>query len=288
MDLIALQNNFFRVMISPLGAELHSVIRRDTGQELLWQGDAHYWPRRSPVLFPIVGRLRNDQYLTDHSYYTLPQHGFARDLEFETLRTSPGEASFLLRSGEHTRANYPFDFELQITYMLTDDRLVTRWEVRNTGPRRMFFSIGAHPGFLCEGGLTGHYLEFSEEEILERHLLSGGLFDGTTEHLGRARRLDLNDTLFQKDALVLHRLRSKWIDLRKTGETSFMRFHFRDFPYFGIWSKPGAPFVCLEPWCGLADFTTASGILEEKTGIVSLEPKATFTRSWEIQVMSEA
>jgi galactose mutarotase-like enzyme len=282
-------NDILSVRIAEQGAELQSVRLKKSDTEYLWQGDAAWWPRRAPVLFPVVGKLNNNRYSVEGKEYSLPQHGFARDQVFEVKEHTDRSITFSLSSGEATRNIYPFDFQLLIRYTLENARLITSYEVLNKGDRKMLFSIGAHPGFCCPlekgASFSDHYLEFEHPETLSRHLLQNGCFSGETEPvMENTRILRLDEKLFEKDAIVFKNMRSSSLLLKNAKGDSILRFNYRDFPYFGIWTKPGAPFICLEPWCGIADQCEREGELAGKEGIIPLEAGGHFSRSFSAEI----
>ncbi|MGZ5243506.1 MAG: aldose 1-epimerase family protein [Bacteroidia bacterium] len=285
----SIENDFLKVEISRLGAELKSVYNKQKSQEYLWQGDANWWPRSAPVLFPIVGKLNNNSYKVDSQTYSLPQHGFARDMEFEMLEKSADSIVFSLRSTEETLAKYPYSFSLKITYRLKGNRLFTQYTIENNGSGEMYFSIGAHPGFVCpmyeNETLEDYYIELEHEETLERHLLDNGLFNGESEIIMTDTKiLSLHPVLFEKDAVVFKNMRSTYMFLKSKKSDYYLKFSFAGFPYFGIWQKPGAPFICLEPWCGIADNKGLDGSFSEKEGIVKLGENEVFEREFYVEV----
>ncbi|MCW3072073.1 MAG: LacX-related protein [Bacteroidetes bacterium] len=282
-----IENEILRVEIAHAGAELSSVFHKQQQQEYLWQGSSEWWPRKAPVLFPIVGKLNDNAYRLDGQTYSLPQHGFARDMVFSVQQQEKEKLVFSLCSGEGTLANYPFEFELLITYELKGSELSVSYEIKNPAKEILYFSIGAHPGFNCPlhaaEQFSDYYLEFEKAETLDRLLLDGGVFNGMTERvMTDTNILPLEEALFKKDAIVFKNMRSEYMILKSRRSDHSLKFSFRDFPYFGIWTKPGAPFICLEPWCGIADNKSFDGDLTKKEGIVALQPNEHFIRSWSV------
>jgi galactose mutarotase-like enzyme/nicotinamide riboside kinase len=272
------------------GAELTG-LRTASGLEYIWAADPAVWARHAPVLFPLVGRLPDDAYSYEGHTYKLPQHGFARDQEFAVLRQSDTELVFQLQHDESTRAVFPFAFELTITYTLQAARLTVRWDVRNPAPDQpLLFSIGAHPAVRCpllpNEAFEDYYFEFDHPVTLERYLLKGGLLTGQTAPvLNHQRELPLTYDLFADDALVFKHYDFTGLTLRSRKSARFVRFQFDGFPYLGLWTKgPGANFVCVEPWHGVASPTGQPGELSEKEGILTLEPGQVFTAAYTIEV----
>ena len=274
---------------SARGAELTSFVAN--GLEYLWSGDPAVWGRHAPVLFPLVGRLPADSYHYQGRDYRLPQHGFARDQEFTVLHQSPTELVFRLQHDERTRAIFPFAFELTITYTLRGTQLSVRWNVRNPAPDQpLLFSIGAHPAVRCPllpgERFEDYYFAFDHPVTLDRHLLAGGLLTGETARvLTHSQELPLSYALFADDALVFKHYDFTRLTLRSRKSARFVRFRFDGFPYLGLWTKgPGASFVCVEPWYGIASSTGAPGELSEKEGILTLEAGQAFTATYSMEI----
>jgi len=288
-NIVQLRNDVLQVAIATKGAELQSIYNKNTGIEYLWQGDANFWGKRSPVLFPIVGGLKNNQYTFKGNTYQLPRHGFARDMYFEAELLSPTEAKFVLKSNEETLANYPFNFLFSTTYRLQNNSVIISYEVKNEGSEIMFFSVGAHPAFNVPLGsneeFSDYYLQFSEEE-------NAGIFPLNNEGLllkepvlffkEESGKIQLDKTLFYKDALVFKTLRSEAISIVSIKNNNGLTVAYEGFPYMGIWSAKDANFVCIEPWCGIADSIDSIGELSRKEGIYSLSTAEIFTRSWQV------
>ena len=279
----ALANETLKIEISSAGAELQSIYDKVRNREYLWQGSPEWWPRRAPVLFPIVGKLNNNVYRLNGTTYSLPQHGFARDNEFQVVENTGTSVTYLLQSNAELRQKYPFPFELRITYTLEYAELRIAYEVKNPGPGPLHFSIGAHPGFALapNESLSDYYLEFEQTETLDRHLLDGGLFNGETEHIMTDTNiLALDDSMFLKDAIVLKGMKSGWLKLKSKKSNYQLIFEYSGFPYFGIWAKPGGSFLCLEPWCGHADKKGFEGDFATKEGVQMLNQGDVFSISY--------
>ena len=280
-----------RATFTAHGAELTSLVASATGLEYLWSADPAVWARHAPVLFPVVGRLPDDSYYYQGQRYQLPQHGFARDQEFAVLRHTDTELVFRLQDDATTRAVFPFAFELTISYALQNTLLTVRWDVRNpASDQSLLFSIGAHPAVRCPllpgEAFEDYFFEFDHPVTLERHLLQGGLLTGQTAPvLIEARELPLSYDLFANDALVFKHYDFTRLTLRSRQSAPFVRFQFDGFPYLGLWTKgPGAGFVCVEPWHGIASPVGEPGELSEKEGILTLEPGQVFSASYSMEV----
>ncbi|AKQ44613.1 hypothetical protein TH63_01565 [Rufibacter radiotolerans] len=292
MNTTYLENEYVRVGVKHLGAELCSFVKNDGNREYIWQADAAYWNRHAPVLFPIVGRLPQNQYLHEGQTYTLPQHGFARDMPFALLNRQEDRLVFELRATAQTREVYPFDFALRIIYTLQGHTLTVTWQVEHLGEGEMLFSIGAHPAFnvpLLPGGtFEDYYLEFSQPEILARYLLEEGtgLQNGETEPvLDNMAVLPLRYEHYKKDALVFKNYRSDRVTIKCDYHPHFVQMQLEGFPFLGIWTKcEGAPFLCIEPWYGIAGSAGPPVELSEKEGMQSLGTREVFEASYAITI----
>lgn len=286
--MVHLENELLQVTISPKGAELQSVVRTDFSQEYMWSGDAAYWGKKSPVLFPIVGGLKKNEYLYNLKPYQMSRHGFARDMVFEVTAQDESSASFTIISNEDTLEKYPFHFSFAVHYRLDRNSLHVEYEVKNTGTENMLFSVGGHPAFkvplVAGSSFEDYYLEFEVAENVGTWPLSAdGLIESSpVPLLNNTNVLPLNKPLFYKDALVLKQLKSNAISLKSRQTTHGLTMRFEGFPFMGIWSAKDADFVCIEPWCGIADGVYASGNLHEKEGINNLNPGTSFNRTWTI------
>lgn len=277
-----LKNEILEVKIDSLGAELQSIIQLETQTELLWQANPQFWSRRSPILFPTVGRLKNDCYTLSGKEYTMQQHGFARNHVFEVEQVSMNCLEFRLSQNEKTLAQYPFQFELKIRYELVAAKIQVSYLVQNPSEIDLPFSIGAHPAFRCplfaEEDFSDYFIHFSEFETVDRHLLNNGLFTGeTSQVLRNEKELKLNYSDFESDAIVFKNLNSRRLTLENTSGSYALVFEFINFQQFGIWTKPQAPFLCLEPWNGFADSVIGQVEFKDKPGLIHLKSNETFT-----------
>jgi galactose mutarotase-like enzyme len=286
--MIILENEQFRAGIEPKGAELQSLYNKPDGIEYIWSGDPAYWGKHSPVLFPIVGSLKNDTYYYNDNAYKLSRHGFARDKIFAAEQLSRTAASFTLKQDKETLGHYPFAFVLKLQYSLNNTGISCTYEVYNTCGETLYFSIGAHPAFAVpftkDSSYSDYYLKFNTPETLHRWKLQDGLIGTSSEILPLDNNiLHLEHALFYEDAIVLKNMKSNRITLGCNKHTHGLHFNFNDFPFFGIWAAKDAPFVCLEPWCGIADNITHDQRLENKEGINALMPEEHWQRSWSVE-----
>lgn len=282
-----LKNNFLTVRINPIGAELQSILTID-GKQILWQAHPEYWAKTSPVLFPIVGGLKSGYYIYNKKKYYLNRHGFGRECIFEEQKITDKKGVFSLKSTKKTQEMYPFDFILKICYTLKESKLTCTYEIENTGNEPMYFSIGAHPAFslgTSKEDFENYELFFPDDEQLICSKLHDGLLSEETQTLPLNKRiLHLKYSLFYDDALILKSLKSKEIILRNKNKATSISFQFDHFPYFGIWSAKNANFICLEPWCGIADNLNHNHELTHKEGIVTLDSNEKHLKSWSVTI----
>ncbi|MCF3109182.1 aldose 1-epimerase family protein [Niabella sp. CC-SYL272] len=287
-----IENSVLKIAVSEKGAELQSLIDRSTGQEYMWSGDPVVWGKHSPVLFPIVGALKDNAYQFEGRSYHLNRHGFAREMNFLPVGQLADELVFALKSTADTLELYPFDFDLKLRYRLEGKTLSVTYDVQNTGSKNMWFSVGGHPAFklpLFKGdAYVEYYLEFEEKEDARRWPIEEGglLAQNPVPFFNDTNVLRLNKGLFAKDAVVLKDLKSRKLRLRSDKTGKGFDFSWEGFPYLGIWAVPGADFVCIEPWCGIADTVGAGQDFTKKEGINVLEPGRHFERTWSVTIIS--
>jgi galactose mutarotase-like enzyme len=286
----SISNDSISIKVATTGAELQSIYHKQHQLEYMWSGDPAFWGKHSPVLFPIVGELKNKTYNYNGKQYNLGRHGFAREMEFEVSEQRENSITFSLRSNEETAEKYPFQFIFLVRYTLHGNNLQIDFIVENTGADKMLFSVGGHPAFkvpLVEGTSYEDYqLVFNERETVRRWGISpDGLIEPhTTALLENENVLPLKKELFAADAIVLKDLRSKSVSITSTKTAHGLKVNFENFPFLGIWETKGGDFVCIEPWCGIADSVSASGNLEEKEGINTLMPGGKFEVSYTIEL----
>ncbi|WP_300598143.1 aldose 1-epimerase family protein [Niabella sp.] len=287
-----IENSVLKIAVSEKGAELQSLIDRSTGQEYMWDGNPEVWGKHSPVLFPIVGALKDNTYEYDGQRYHLNRHGFAREMNFLPVGQLADELIFALKSTADTLQLYPFEFDFKLKYRLEGKTLYVTYDVTNTGDKKMWFSVGGHPAFklpLFKGDAYVEYaLEFEEKENAGRWPIEEGglLAQEPIPFFNHTNILRLNKGLFAKDAIVLKDLKSRKLTLRADKTGKGFDFSWEGFPYLGIWAAPGADFVCIEPWCGIADTVGTGQDLTKKEGIHTLEPGQHFERTWSVTIIS--
>lgn len=271
-----IKSDYLNVAISSFGAELQSICCEE--KEFLWQGNKEIWGNRSPLLFPIVGRLKDDKLKFDGNTYTLKKHGFAQDMEFELVEKSDTSVELALYSSDFTLKHYPFAFKLSVIYSVNDNKLNVTYNVKNIDKKTIYFSIGGHPGFNCK---MGDKLVFNKKETAYRLIMNKDSYINEKQlFLNNSSEIIITDELFEKDALIFNKLNSDSVTLNTTDWDITVNYH--DAPYLGIWAKPGAPYVCVEPWFGVDDSIDADCSFDKKEGIIQLGIKQEFVYSYEI------
>lgn len=295
-----LENKELLIEIEDHGAELVRIYDKEKDREIIWSGDPAYWGRRAPLLFPNVGRHWKDHYRILGSSYPSSQHGFARDSDFLCVSVTEEEIVHELSSSEKTLEKYPFPFLLRVRHTLCGRKLTVSWEVENPGGETMYFTIGGHPAFRVPGGasLSEMKLSFPGSQELSYLLITpdgSGTADAAHPHIlslsDGACLLDklrdgqevLAERMFDKDALIFDGNQFSEVRLLLPDGAPYVAMYAEDFPCFGIWSAPGAPFVCLEPWMGRTDDTGYEGTLDQKPWINALEPGQLFQKSYVIE-----
>lgn len=280
-----ISNAFLTAKINHKGAELFSLQANDTKKEYIWEGNSEFWGKHSPVLFPIVGTLKNNSFQIEDTKYQLPRHGFARDMTFEVIDKTENSVIFSIQSSAETLKVYPFKFELQIIYALEAKKLNITYKVINKNQSKLPFSIGAHPAFALEGNFEEYKLEFEKNEDLVYHLLENDLISAATKTVEKQdNSVPLNYRLFENDALIFKSLESKKLTISKN-KIPFLKVNFQGFPHLGIWTKKDAPFLCIEPWYGYSDTNEATGNLFEKEGIQTIDANAIFSSKFAIEIV---
>jgi galactose mutarotase-like enzyme len=281
-----------QVEVNPIGMELSSIRSKHSNQEYLWQGNPEFWTGQAPVLFPIIGALKNGQFNFHGKSYELPKHGFVRNSSKPKLIES-GEN--YLRMGmtwdEETLKIYPFKFRLELKFLLEGKTLHIQHHITNEGDETMHYSIGGHPAFNCplheNERYEDYYLEFEKEETEATWLIdpSGLISLEQKPMLDHTKNLSLHSHLFDQDALVFKKLESREVSLHSRNSGPVLKVNFADFDYLGIWAKPNAPFVCLEPWLGIADSVDSNQNFEEKEGILKLDAGQSDQKSYSITIL---
>ncbi|WDF54581.1 aldose 1-epimerase family protein [Mucilaginibacter sp. KACC 22063] len=285
-----IENEFLKVSIRSQGAEMVSVYNKQAGIEHLWQADPKIWGWHAPNLFPVVGGLIDNQLHVDGKSYPMQRHGFTRPSEFKLSEATRTHALFSLPYSENTLSAYPYKFNFQIIYDLIDNALRVTYKVINHDQQPIYFSVGGHPAFNVpfngEGNYQDYYLEFETTENLHTHMLSAdGFFTGETRPVALdGNKLHLNHDLFKDDALVFKDLKSRMVTIKSDKHPATLSVEFPHFNYLGIWAKPGADFVCIEPWLGCADTEGKPVDIKEKEAIQKLVYGHVFEAAYYISI----
>ena len=280
-SIITLENSHLRVQVASCGAELQSMVSKSTGKENLWHGDDRIWGDRAPWLFPIIGQLRGGTFAYKGEKYAMPMHGFASHANFEVEACSGTEATFVLRASEETLKVYPWRFELKIIYTLCDAQLDIRCSVRCEDQEEMYFSFGAHPGFVCS---PGDKLIFEGAKELACCRLDLGTHLLKPESVAVDETIALQEALFEEDAMLLRAPECESATLMRKDGTG-VRFKFGRVSWVGVWTRAhgGLPYICVEPWFGVDDPVDADGDIEKKLDIVRLPAGEVFTMNLNIK-----
>ena len=287
MQTYQIKNHKMTLTVAEHGAEIRSV--EVDGMERMWDANPAFWGRTAPILFPIVGAIKDNSYQYEGETYSMSQHGFARDMEFTLTEQTEESLQFVLSDNSETYENYPFHFQLTVSYEIFESYINIGWKVLNTDEKKMYFQIGGHPAFACpcEGGMIrdDYSIKVGELPLLETAFLEKGLLGEEKELL--ANELLLKEDTFARDAYIIQNETVGHVDLVNHVSNQVKVRVLADVPVWGIWSTADkkAPFVCIEPWYGRCDKTDFSGELSEREYIQSLEPGETFTGGYQIEFM---
>lgn len=275
-----IENEYLKIGVKEFGCELTSVYSKVNNCEYLWQGDPAYWSGQSPILFPIVGRLIDDKYRLDGKEYEMPKHGFARKTEWFFEGADASSMKFRLSETEETLAMYPYHFDVVVKFTLDGNKLIVSHDIVNKNDNIMYASLGAHPAFNCE---IGDRLVFDLPETLETEkidLVKSLRMPETIPVLNNETDIIITEDIFNEDALILHGIKSENITLVSDKHDRKVKFNLGNAPYLGIWAKPGAPYVCIEPWCGVNDSYEKKDDFSQKDGINAINAGETYNFTW--------
>ncbi|MBQ7962485.1 MAG: aldose 1-epimerase family protein [Clostridia bacterium] len=278
-----IENDYLKIGVKDDGAELTSVISKETGIEYLWQGNPDVWYGQSPVLFPIIGRVLDDVYYLNGKEYTMPKHGLFRKRKAQFVEQTSNSLTFKESADEETLKIFPFDFEVFVIFELIDKSLKVTHKIINNGDDTMYFSIGGHPGFNCK---IGDYLLFDTNETLDTiEIDTECLRTGKTiPVLDENNKIVITKDIFNNDALIFNGMKSKTITLASDDHNRKVIFDYSDCSYLGIWAKPGAPYVCIEPWWGVNDSHERKDDISKKDAIISLAANNTYECYWKAEI----
>ena len=287
----SIESEWLSAKISEEGAELYSLLSKKTNTEYLWQGDSAIWSQRAPVLFPIVGRLKDGKYIYNDKNYKMSSHGFVANAPFTTIGSRGNAIVFTYESTPKTRAKYPFVFTFRVAFTFKESALETTYQVINKTNGPLYFSCGSHEGYRCpreEGeAFEDYYLEFNQDADYSSYTVSpnGLLTEPIYSVLKNQRVLPLQYELFNNDSLVFANIPSNRVILGSKKSSARIEVSYGDCPNLVIWTQVGAPYICIEPWYGLPDFEDSDGQLTTKQGIISLEKGDVFSWKHTIKII---
>lgn len=278
------ENEYVSIAVKQAGAELSSFKSKESGIEYLWQGNPDVWYGQSPILFPIVGTLLDNKYRVDGKEYEMFRHGIARKRDFELKEKGDGYVILTQSWNEDTLKAYPYKYVLDVEFRLDGKKLTVTHTVKNDDDKKMYFSIGAHPGFNCK---IGDYLEFEENETLVCEKIdTESILDGKTyPTLDNSKRFEITKDVFVDDAHILSGMKSDTLYLKSDVRPQVIKFNFGKAPLMGIWAKPGAEYVCIEPWYGLNDSRDKKADFSEKRGIMNINVGEEFIFPWSAEII---
>ena len=278
-----IENEYVKAGIKTTGAELTSFISKENNFEYLWQGNPDVWYGQSPVLFPIIGRVLDDVYYLNGKEYTMPKHGLFRKREAELVEKTETSVTFMETADDETRNIFPFEFKVYVKFELVGRKLICTFKVVNESDETMYFSIGGHPGFNCE---INDYIIFEKNETLETVAIDTECLrtGATIPVLNDSNKLVITKDIFNDDALIFSNMKSSYITLASDNHSRTVKFDFSDCSYLGIWAKPGAPYVCIEPWWGVNDSHERKTDISLKDAIIALESDKEFECYWSAEI----
>ncbi|WP_057936486.1 aldose 1-epimerase family protein [Algoriphagus resistens] len=287
-----LESTDLSVKINPVGMELSSIQSKTTGLEYLWQADPAIWKGHAPVLFPIVGALKGGYTTINGKKYEMPKHGLVRNSSKPKLISHTNTTLALrLTWDEESLQKYPYKFQLDMVFSLVGNTLTIKHIVTNQSDESMLYSIGGHPAFNCpllpDEKYADYSIEFAQPETDATWLIdeAGLIKNQTKPFLENSSSIHLRGSLFDDDALIFKYLKSREVTLRHQSKGAILSVQFEDFEYLGIWAKPGAPFVCIEPWLGIGDSSDSNQQFEEKEGLLNLEPNQSHVKTYSITIL---
>lgn len=281
--MVTIKNSEICVTIAKRGAEIQSIVR--CGVEYMWSRDPKFWASSAPIMFPMCGGLKGGRYELDGVGYEMPKHGFAKISDFEVEEQSDDSVTFILRDNESTRKMYPFAFAFRVKYELDGSSLRVTYDAENLDNKTMYCTFGGHEAYATPEGIEAYELIFPEKETLYAYALNGDILtDYTKLMVNDSNRLVLDDRHFALDALVFKNVKSNSVTLKSKVSERQVTVEFDGFDYLVLWHKRTAPYLCIEPWCGLSDIMGSSYDFREKEGMRAVPAGARFVRTHTITV----
>jgi galactose mutarotase-like enzyme len=290
--MIVLENEFLEAHLDPKGAEIAKLIGKQDGVNYMWKQDPVLWGHSAPVLFPIVGALKNGETVIEGKTYKMGQHGFSRNTEYTVEEQDGTHVVFHLFDTEETKTMYPYGFDLYVTYRLEGRELKAEFKVVNDKEDYIRFQIGGHPAFACpflEGeDANDYYVEFEQKENVTRKVINparGGMSHMELPFFENERRFFVRQALFDSDAIVLPHFKSECVTLKSLNHDKSLTMHMHNFDYVGIWaSKHTGGLLAIEPWVGITDFVDASGQFEDREDMQTLKKGETFVCDFAVEI----
>lgn len=287
-----LQNDKLKISVQANGAELCEISSVKHNTQFMWDANPEIWGSFAPNLFPIIGGLKNNSFIYNGKHYKLPKHGLVRNSDVIKLsKQTENSLTFTFKYNEKLLKRYPFKFEFDLIFTLTDNTIEISHHIKNVDTKPIYFSVGGHPAFKCpvfeDENYADYSLEFETVENSVTHLLNpdSGLVSTNTKPIFQGTNiLPLEHALFNEDALIFKDLKSRKVTLKSKQNGDILTVSYPDFDYLGIWAKPNGNFVCIEPWLGIADAEDTNQILEQKEGILNLDAGKTFTATYVIEI----
>ena len=290
--MVILKNNDLEVELNPKGAEIIKVIGQHDQINYMWKREASLWASSAPILFPIVGALQNNECRIEGKTYTMTQHGFSRHNVYEVQQLSDTKVEFELQPNEEILKQYPYYFDLKVTYTLVDNKLVCHCLVKNTDKRDIYFQIGGHPAFACpfmeNESSNDYYIEFEKNETLNQKIIDverRGMSTKTQLLFDNEKRFFVRQALFNNDAIVVKDMKSEYVSLKSLNHNKSICFHMKNFNHLGLWtSKHVGGLLAIEPWVGHSDYVDFKGEFKEKEGVVTLAPQEEFECQFIVEI----
>ncbi|MBQ5590933.1 MAG: aldose 1-epimerase family protein [Clostridia bacterium] len=282
--MITIKNEHITASFVTLGAELKSFVYK--GTEYIWPGSENSWKGSAPILFPICSGLKDDTYYLDGKKYQLQKHGYARFCDFQVESHRDDSVTFLLKSDEESKKVYPFDYELRIIYTLGENSLNVDYEVKNLSDDTMYFSIGAHEGYLCPEGIEEYDIILPEKETLHTSVLNGNVLSDKKELvIENSDKIQLKYEYFKVDALVFKDIKARSVVLQNKSSSRSIKVNFDGFDYLLLWTIPNENYICIEPWCGITDSFDTDQDFKTKEGIQKVDENSTFVCSHSFEIL---
>lgn len=290
--MVELKNDYLKVNLHPKGAEIISITGIQDGLNYMWRRDPVQWANSAPILFPIVGAVREDNYKIGDQQYHMTQHGFARHNEFDIHQKDDSEVTFTLSPNDNIKEQYPYDFLLSVTYTLKDNQLKCHIRINNTDTQNIYFQVGGHPAFACplmeNESSNDYYIEFSENEDAGRKIINvekRGMSHVVEPFFENEKRFFVRQELFNRDAIVIQNFKSENIALKSLNHQKSLVFHMNGFDHVGIWAaKHVGGLIAIEPWVGHADYVDFDGDFKDKQSCVELSPQDSYECEFSIEI----